>query len=238
MTLRELVSRAARRAATAVGYEIPQRGVVSRREIARFLPSSPVVVEVGAHVGTDTVAMARAWPRAIIYALEPVPALYAQLLANTRSYPNVLAEEVALGATTGMQEMHISSGASDGSSSLLRPADHLVHHPDTVFSEALSVSAITLDEWAVRRGVAQVDFLWLDAQGAELAILRSGQEVLRTVQAVYTEVSLTETYVGVPLYSELKAWMAGQGFRPAIERLPWPDMGNVLFTRTSKSDDS
>jgi hypothetical protein len=48
---------------------------------------------------------------------------------------------------------------------------------------------------------------------------------------IYTEVSLVETYEGVALYPELKAFLIEQGFVVKQEQLPWPDMGNVLFVR-------
>jgi FkbM family methyltransferase len=231
MRMRDIAERTIRRAADNVGIELPQPGIVRRAEIARHLPPAPVVVEAGAHAGTDTAGMARSWSDATIYALEPVPDVYARLEARTRAFANVHTEQVALADRTGQMTMHISSGGSDGSSSLLPPVDHLVHHPEVQFASTILVPTVTLDDWADQHSLARVDFLWLDAQGAELSILKAGAGVLRNVRAIYMEVSLTETYAGVPLYPEVKVWMAEQGFFARLERLPWDDMGNVLFVR-------
>lgn len=231
MRFHSAVVNAVRRSAINAGYEPHLPGIVRRSEIRRFLPKRPVVVEAGAHTGTDTVAMATAWRDATIYALEPVPHIYEQLASRTKPHENVVAQRVALAATTGMLTMHVSSGASDGSSSLLAPADHLIHHPDVLFTETIQVPTVTLDDWAARQGIGRVDLLWLDAQGAELSILKAGTTVLESVSAAYLEVSLTQTYVGAPLYEEVRAWMDERDFEVRLERLPWADMGNVLFVR-------
>ena len=44
--------------------------------IAQFLPENPVILEAGAHVGTDTVEMVNLWPKCTVYAFEPVPELF------------------------------------------------------------------------------------------------------------------------------------------------------------------
>ena len=48
---------------------------------------------------------------------------------------------------------------------------------------------------------------------------------------VIYEVSLKEVHEGVPLYSEVRAWLEQQGFHVMREELPWPDTGNILFVR-------
>ena len=57
--------------------------------IALFLPPAPVVVDAGAHNGSETVQMSLLWPRGTIYAFEPIPAVFRQLEANTSHLPNV-----------------------------------------------------------------------------------------------------------------------------------------------------
>src|SRR5690348_5136801 len=61
-------------------YGIPRvhDGRISKAVVQRYLPPSPVVVDCGAHDGTDTAEMAQRWPSARLYAFEPVPELYAR----------------------------------------------------------------------------------------------------------------------------------------------------------------
>ena len=40
--------------------------------IKQYLPINPVVIEAGAHIGTDTVEFSKIWPKGSIYAFEPI----------------------------------------------------------------------------------------------------------------------------------------------------------------------
>lgn len=209
-------------------------GTVPIRYFRRFLPPDPIIVEAGAHNGSDTVRLARAWPSGHVHAFEPVPVLFETLSARVVSLSNVSCHAVALGATVGTADIFVSSGASDGSSSLLRPTGHLAEHPNVAFNVTVSIPVTTLDRWADEHGVSQVDFLWLDLQGGELAALRGAPRILAAVRTIYTEVSLKPMYQGAPLYPEFRAWMEGMGFSVVREELPWTDMGNVVFARVGQ----
>jgi FkbM family methyltransferase len=205
--------------------------IVSKFEIAKYLPSNPVIVEAGAHIGIDTVEMARLWEAATIHAFEPVPKVYSKLQDNVKRLKNVHTYEIALSDKTGVQEIFISGGRSDGSSSLLRPKEHLKTHPDVTFNEVVKVQTLTLNDWMSLNRIKHIDFLWLDMQGMELSVMKASSEVIREVKVIYTEVSLIETYEAAASYSEIKRWLGRQGFHPEIEKFPWEDMGNVLFIK-------
>lgn len=211
--------------------EIPLKGVVPKSVIAQHLPKKPVIVEAGAHVGLDTEELAKYFPDATIYAFEPVPDLYLQLVERTRSYKNIHCFPLAFSAQPGEAVMYVSSGVSDGSSSLLPPKDHLIDHPDVVFNETIQVQCTTMDDWAEANHIEKVDLLWLDMQGHELNALKSGLAVLEKAHTIYTEVNLKEVYEGAPLYSELRNWLEARNFKVVVEDIPWEDGGNVLFVR-------
>lgn len=207
------------------------KGELTKKRLRAFLPENPVIVEAGAHVGRDTVEMSHLWPAGTIHAFEPVPELFEKLTAATRDCPNVIRHESALSNKTGTLKLNLSSGKSDASSSLLEPKQHLEQHPDVSFDQQLSVPCVTLEDWAREQQIDHVDFLWLDLQGYELFALQAAGNILSTVRAIYAEVYLKESYEGVPLYADVRAWLEGRGFRVEWEGLPWPDMGNVLFVR-------
>lgn len=211
--------------------EWAEKGVIPIGFIKKFLPENPVVIEAGAHIGLDTVQMSKSWPNGTIYAFEPIPELFERLKANTRKLKNVNCHPLALADSVTVAKMFVSSGVSDGSSSLLPPKEHLTEHPDVYFQTEIEVQTTTLDDWVRKHGVQRVDFLWLDMQGSELAALKAAPLVLSLVRAIYIEVSLKEMYEGVPLYPEVREWLEIRGFRVEREELPWPDMGNVLFVR-------
>lgn len=212
-------------------FSAPLKGIISKKVIAQYIPGNPVIVEAGAHIGLDTEELAKYYPDGKIYAFEPVPDLFLQLSERTRPYKNIHCFPLALSNQVGEAVMYISSGVSDGSSSLLPPKDHLTDHPDVMFEKQIHVECTTLDEWVKLNNIENVDLLWLDMQGHELNALKAGSAVLEKVQAVYTEVNLKEVYDGAPLYSELREWLEGQNFMVKVEEIPWEDGGNVLFVR-------
>lgn len=207
---------------------------INKNYIRQFLPANPVIIDAGAHVGADTVEMIRLYPKAKIHAFEPVPSIFEQLKRNTAKYKRITCYPWALSNQNGEQIMHISSGGSDGSSSLMQPKDHLKDHPDVYFNEQIKVKTIALDEWAKQLGIEEVHFLWLDMQGYELEVLKASEIIFPKVKVVHMEVSTRSTYEGVPLYDEVKEWMLLNGFKVQMEAIPagW-DMGNTLFVRNS-----
>lgn len=206
-------------------------GVIEKEYIAKFLPQKPVIVDAGAHTGKDSCEMARLWPHSIIYAFEPVPEVYARLVNNCKKYTNIYCSQLALAAHNGTASLYVSSGSSDGSSSLLKPKDHLIDHPQVQFNDHIIISTNTLDAFAQEHGISHIDFLWLDLQGAELLVLQASPKILKTVQVIYTEVNLHELYEKCALYNEYKAWLESEGFVAVREEIPWKDAGNVLFVR-------
>lgn len=211
----------------------PRKGYIDKESLVAMLPFDPVIVEAGAHVGYDTIEMAKLWSNGTIYSFEPVPNLFSILEKSTCQYTNVYRFNVALANHTGQAKLFVSSGKSDGSSSLLSPKEHTVVHPDVYFEKEIVVKTTTLDDWAEQQKIAKVDFLWLDLQGFELAVLKAMPRIMPSVSVIHTEVSLIEVYDGVPLYPELRNWLELQGFHVVREELPWRDMGNVLFARKS-----
>jgi FkbM family methyltransferase len=206
------------------------KGVIPKKFFVQFLPDNPVILEAGAHKGKDTVEMAKIWPRGIIHAFEPVPHIFRLLENNTRNLKNVHCYQLALGNARGIEPLFVSSGASDGSSSLLPPKELLNNFPTIYFDNKIVVNTITLDEWAIENGVTKIDFMWLDLQGLELMVLKSGLNILKSVKAIYTEVSSTEIYQGQTLYSDLKGWLLSKGFKIEREEVEKGN-GNVLFIR-------
>jgi FkbM family methyltransferase len=203
---------------------------IPKREIAPFLPADPVIVEAGAHNGSDTLEMARLWPRGQIHAFEPIPHVYRRLEARTAELRNVRTYQIALGAETGTASMWLSSGTGDASSSFLDPKKHLEVFPTIEFRETIEVPVTTLDDWSQSANVTRVDFMWLDLQGYEFAALQHAKRVLPTVSAIVLEVSIEELYADMPLWPEVQAWLQAQGFA-IVHQILRRTYGNALAVR-------
>jgi FkbM family methyltransferase len=199
--------------------------------IKNYLSHDPVILEAGAFDGEDTLQMATLWPESKIHTFEPVPELFKTLKNKLSSKQQVHLYPYALSNKTEKTSLYVSSGMSDGSSSILKPLEHLQAHPEVKFENQIVVEAFTIDDWAKKYGIGALDLMWLDMQGAEFKVLEASPVILSTVKVLFTEVSLIETYKGVLLYPEFKKWLEAQGFLVAMEDLPHRDMGNVLFVR-------
>jgi len=209
--------------------------IIEKEEIFKHLPASPIIVDCGAHIGTDTVEFATQ-PGTRIYAFEPVKDIFTQLVTNTKDYENVTCFNVALSSFDGVADMYISSGYSDGSSSLFKPKRHLEYHPDVYFNNIEQVKCSKLDTWAKQNNVNHVDMLWLDMQGAEQMMLAESVMIIDTVSVIHTEVSLFETYEGMGSYKGFKNFLRARGFKVVIEAIPKGSYGgNVLFVKKKKS---
>ncbi len=206
------------------------QAAIYKRQITEYLPTNPMVIEAGAHIGRDTVKMAKLWPTAIIHAFEPVHKLFEDLINNTHGYANIRCHNIALSDQTGTELLYVSSGASTAVSSLYKPHEYAQRRPNVLFTPE-EVATITLDQWTQEHYISIVDFMWLDMQGAELKVLKAAPVILKTVRVILLEVSLTERFKDNPLYDEVKTWIESQGFEVVQQDLPKHNKVNLLCVR-------
>lgn len=201
---------------------------IPRSLLVRLLPVNPVIIEAGAQLGEDTGWMSELWKGGTIYAFEPNPTSYEQLKSIAEGCHNVVAEPLALSDKTGEAYFYLAGGAS----SLLKPTkcfNDVYFHSD--LDRPIKVEKITLDEWAARRGITAIDFLWLDMEGNELNALRGASSILKSVKAIYTEVNFQKFWEGCVTYPELKKWLENEGFVNIWEDIVPDWQGNVVFVR-------
>lgn len=164
---------------------------------------SPVLLEIGAHNGSDTARMLAAMPGATIHCFEPDPRPRQQLVKRFGRDSRVFIHAVAVGAASGKAIFNQSAGSFGGypldwdySGSLRAPKKHLKKHPEIKFDSKIEVDVVRLDDWASDHGVSEVDFIWMDTQGAEVDIIAGGRETFAQTRFVYTEYSNDELYEG------------------------------------------
>jgi FkbM family methyltransferase len=201
--------------------------------ILENLSQTPTIVEAGVCDGLDTEFFARSFPKGKIYGFEPIPELFNQSLSLTKGYSNVFLNQLALGELTENKKLYVSDrfGKKWGSSSILKPKDHLTFHKEITFNSELEVKTVNLDDWCQDNGIDKVDLMWLDLQGMEPLVIKSSPKIISNTTYIYSEVSLTETYENVIIYDKFKEYMLDIGFDIVFEDLPWQDSGNVLFQK-------
>lgn len=197
---------------------------------------APLILEIGANDGTDTVRFLRAFPDATVRAFEPDPRAVTKFKA--RGYhPRLHLFEIAIGADDGEAGFYASSGLPsdmsldvrnnyplgwDQSGSLKAPKNHKAVWPWVKFERKFKVAVKRLDTWAKDRGVTAVDFIWADIQGAEGDLIVGGMDTLANTHYLYTEYSNDEWYEGQPNLAKLESMLPTFSI---LRRYPM----NVLF---------
>ena len=141
---------------------------------------SPVCLDVGANVGNFTSLLLRCFPNATIHAFEPQPKNHIHLIETIGS-SQIKAYNVAMGQTRCRLTLYDRSD-SDGSehATLHRSVISEIHQVGVVSFE---VDAQTLDDFAEEEGVKYIDFLKIDTEGNELAVLQGASKML-TARAI------------------------------------------------------
>jgi FkbM family methyltransferase len=133
-----------------------------------------VVLDVGANVGSWATAAAAAFPDATIYALEVVPATFETLRARTGREPRIRAFGTGLadraGTLTIRYDPRYPTHATASDYPPAAPGDQ---------EQRVDCPVTTGDEFLRTQGIARVDFLKIDVEGAEPLVLRGFADTLR-----------------------------------------------------------
>lgn len=177
-------------------------------------PNEPwTIIDAGAHEGVVADHMLAAFPRATVYAFEPIPETFETLARRAQSSPRLRPVHAALGDANGHAEMHVNRHSM--TTSMLPASERGVAYYgewlDCVRKERVDV--VRLDDWARRNGVDAVHAMKIDVQGFEAQMLRGAERLLReSVVAVYSEAQLIPEYEGASTYSDIDSILRDYGF--------------------------
>ncbi len=135
----------------------------------------PVILDCGANIGLASLWFARSYPGCVLHAFEPDPYLFELLRFNIHT--NQVVAELHQQAVwhTGRMVPFLPGKRQEG----------------TIHTEGqLSVQAVRLNE--VLTQFDQVDFLKLDVEGAEFAVLKDCREELHRIQHLFVECHLND----------------------------------------------
>ncbi len=128
--------------------------------LGQVVPADGVVVDVGANIGALSSLAARLAPRGRVHAFEPAPqsAEYARRNAAANGLANLSVEQVALSDREG--EVAFAANPDYPAGAHLGDGDG-----------AVLVRSTTLDAWARDAGLARLDLVKIDVEGAEPMVL-------------------------------------------------------------------
>jgi 2-O-methyltransferase len=170
----------------------------------------PVILEIGCNSGSHTLWFLEAFANPRIYCFEPDPRAIARFKKKVGPRNNVSLYEIALSDGDGDGEItfHQSDGQRDESElqllpegwdfsgSIRKPKDHLKEYPWVTFERSITVKTATLDSWCREHNIEQIDFIWMDVQGAEMDVIKGARDTLKKTHYLYTEYGTKELYEG------------------------------------------
>lgn len=169
---------------SVIGQSLRLYGEWAEHEIAtvsRLLLDGPAIVDVGANIGTHTLAFAARFPRSPILAIEPQPLPYGLLTASAllNGYDNV--HSFNLGACSDARVVRLSLDYSSIGWNM-----GAVSIPQSAAEAGHPVLMVALDELLHGR---DVQFLKVDVEGMESEVLEGTIQTLRRCRPlVYLEV--------------------------------------------------
>ena len=173
-----------------------------------------VVIDAGAFVGDTAVRYAALFPDAVVHAIEPDPANFADLERFTADLPRVRRHRLAVSDVAGPAVLH-RNGYAPTHSLLPRPSGGRRYYPaDAGPVDTVAVDAVTLDGFCDDQQIGHVDVLKLDVQGGELAALRGAGRLLAAgrVDVICVELAFAPHYAGQPMAWDVCGLLAGHGY--------------------------
>jgi FkbM family methyltransferase len=186
------------------------------------------IVHIGAHYGEEIGEYVNNGIQNIIV-FEPLSKNFDVLAQNLRNVnADIQGYQVALGSQSGKAVMHLSSNEAQ-SSSILKPKEHLSHHPDVLFEGTEEVEVDVLDNYDLKN----INFINIDVQGYELEVFRGAKNSLNQIDYIYCEVNRGEMYEGNPMVEDLDEFLGDYGFGRVETHWPadWYKWGDALYIK-------
>ena len=207
------------------------------KALLEHLKPGMVFVDVGAHFGYYTLLASRiVGDEGQVHAFEPTPSTFQVLRSNTAGCRNVWVNTAALASERAMMTLSdyglrfagrntlYRARSNDGSMKGIRPQKY-------------QVQTVTLDDYVQEIGV-KPDFLKIDAENAEYAILRGSERTLTKSRPI---LSVEVGDVGIkelPTSKDLVSFLSEKGYQAYEFRggsfskhsiRDWYDWDNILF---------
>ena len=168
---------------------------------------NPTIIEIGCNNGIHTQWFLDSFKSPKVFCFEPDPRAIKQFKKNIGANTNVKLFELAISDRNGYLTFYQSSGKDENNSkiksddwsqsgSIRQPYVHLKEYPQIKFEKSLHVKTLTLDTWCTKNGIDNIDFIWMDVQGAEKDVFAGGLNAISKTRFLYTEYSNKQLYKG------------------------------------------
>jgi len=133
-----------------------------------------VILDVGANIGVFSLAAAKRFPDAAIYAFEPSPDAYSRLVRNLDLNGAANVTPINRAVYSKCSTMGFSSEGSTSTGFVTGGG-------------VLTVQTVTLDEFCSRTAIRQIGLIKIDVEGAEVEVLKGAQQTLEITDRLVAE---------------------------------------------------
>ena len=165
------------------------------------------VFDIGANIGITACELNDLFPKALIYAFEPVPDTFIKLKKRTFSRTSIKCFETALGNEICSKMIDIGTRS-----------DLVSFVESTNSGNEIKIKVDTLDQITQVKNIKRIDFLKIDTEGFDLEVLKGAEKLLMKQRIEFIQV---ETKLGGPA----KRFVPLQKFNEFLNPLGYDLMG-------------
>lgn len=153
----------------------------------QVLPGSRVAFDVGANVGEWAGAALGLSPKLQIHCFEPSPAAFARLREELGGF-DVHLNNMGVGERCGIVDLFIYGDSAEVNSIYRRRGADL----QPLRTEKVAIT--TLDAYAKARQLERIDYVKVDVEGHDLAVLKGGQDLIRNGRIDFLQFEYGQCY--------------------------------------------
>lgn len=143
--------------------------------LKKILPGLSVVFDVGAHRGEWAAEVLGINKDVMLHCFEPCSMSFS-ILKKRQMGRNVVLNPFGLGSKQSREKIYILEGSGEGNSLFERSGlDAENDFESNVTSELVEIKK--LDHYCLEKGIDQIDFLKIDVEGNELAVIEGGKDL-------------------------------------------------------------
>jgi FkbM family methyltransferase len=190
------------------------RGVAASAEhfmVLKSLGPIDTIIDIGANRGQFSLAARYSFPKATIFAFEPLPTPFEICRNVFASDEGTIVFNTAVGVEQSTAVIHVS-GRDDSSSLLPITNTQEQIFPGTGEIGTANIRVDRLDSLLAHNNLSKKTLLKIDVQGYEAQVLRGSEDLLNSVMLIYIECSFVELYKSQVLAHEVIDWLHQRDF--------------------------
>lgn len=181
-----------------ISRDLLQRGVREPAVVEALrqeIRPGDTVIDIGANIGYYAMLEAQlVGPEGIVYAIEPVPENYELLCKNIElnGFTNIKPYLLAIGDKKGKEKLHKTHQSNCGVILGSEPrSDNFMRRMEEIGADSvIEVDITTLDDFIKQEGIADPNFVRMDVEGYEIAVIAGMQETLKNARDLRIEMEL------------------------------------------------